>query len=30
VKDCAAAAVLLAVCFAGTVGIALVVHLVRR
>ena len=30
VKDCAAAAVLLAVCFAGAVGIALVVHLVRR
>ena len=30
VKDCAAAAVLLAVCFAGTVGIALVVHLAHR
>ena len=30
VKDCAAAAVLLAACAAAAVGVALIVHLVRR
>jgi undecaprenol kinase len=30
VKDCAAAAVLMAACAAGAVGLALIVHLLRR